>query len=209
MYILPEKEILLASSSPIRQKMLTKAGLSFTSVSANIDEDSLKEAARLEGLDARDAATMLAEMKAMGISRLNPGAFVIGADQILDLEGRWFSKPKNFEEARHHLQALSGRFHHLSTASVVYHDGVRIWHHFENPKIFIRSLDEMTIDDYIMMMGDKCFQTPGVYMMEGLGAQIIGKIDGCPYAVLGLPLLQLLDFLRGHGLKREKNEAEA
>jgi septum formation protein len=184
----------------MRQKMLEDSGLDCKTIAAGVDEESLKEAARSEGLSTRDAATMLAEMKAAKISNQNSGAYVIGSDQILEFEGRWYSKPEDEIQAVSHLTALSGKTHSLETVAVIYRDGVRIWHHAEVPKISIRTLSPQDIDDYIHQMGEKISHTPGVYMMEYLGAQIISKIDGCPYAVLGLPLLQLLDFLRGHGL---------
>ena len=200
MYSLKDRSIILASSSRTRRTMLHDAGLQVEACAAGVDEDSLKAAARAEGLNTRDAATMLAEMKAVKISNQNPGAHVIGADQLLDLDGVWFSKPETYEDAKHHLQQLNGHTNDLVTAAVIYRDGARLWHHVETPKISIRRLDDAAIDDYLTALGEKAFFTPGVYMMEDLGAQIISKIDGCPYAVLGLPLLQMLDFLRGHGL---------
>ncbi len=206
MLTLPDRDLILASSSSTRLKMLRDAGVLCAMQPAHIDEDSLKDAARAEGLNTRDAATMLAEMKAVKVSNLNPGAYVIGADQLLDLKGRWFSKPTSSDEAAAHLRDLSGQTHDLVTAAVIYRDGERIWQHVEVPHISVRMLNNDAITAYLNMMGDKIYYTPGVYMMEDLGAQIISKIDGCPYSVLGLPLLQMMDFLRGHGLAlREGN----
>ena len=200
MLTLPDRQLILASSSATRRKMLDDAGLVYQAINAGVDEDSLKDAARAEGLNTRDAATMLAEMKAVKISNQNPGAYVIGSDQLLDLNGEWFSKPENTSEAQSHLTKLSGKTHDLVTAAVIYRDGDRIWQDVSVPKISIRTLSEQDINNYITMMGEKITYTPGVYMIEDLGAQIISKIDGCPYAVLGLPLLEMLAFLRGHGL---------
>ena len=200
MLTLPDRQLILASSSATRRKMLDDAGLVYQAINAGVDEDSLKDAARAEGLNTRDAATMLAEMKAVKISNQNPGAYVIGSDQLLDLNGEWFSKPENTSEAQSHLTKLSGKTHDLVTAAVIYRDGDRIWQDVSVPKISIRTLSEQDINNYIIMMGEKITYTPGVYMIEDLGAQIISKIDGCPYAVLGLPLLEMLAFLRGHGL---------
>lgn len=207
MYSLAGRDIILASSSKTRQKLLHDAGLSVISTPAGVDEETLKDAARAEGLSSRDTATMLAEMKAVKISNQNPGAYVIGSDQLLDLDGEWFSKPDRIETAHQHLTKLSGKTHVLVTAGVIFRDGERIWHHVENPNVSIRTLSDDAIVEYITMMGERCFYTPGVYMIENLGAQIISKIDGCPYAVLGLPLLQMLDFLRGHGLKYDEGAA--
>lgn len=201
---LPNRDLILASSSMTRRKMLDDAGLAYKAISAGVDEDSLKDAARAEGLSSRDAATMLAEMKAVKISNQYPGAYVIGSDQLLDLDGEWLSKPEHKDEADHHLTKLSGQTHELVTAAVIYRDGERIWQEVSIPKISIRQLSDEDRDHYIAVMGEKITYTPGVYMMEDLGAQIISKIDGCPYAVLGLPLLEMLSFLRGHGLTYEE-----
>jgi septum formation protein len=197
---LPDRELILASSSATRRKILRDSGIDHKAVAAGVDEDSLKEAARAQDFSTRDAATMLAEMKAVKISNRSPGAYVIGSDQILELDGRWFSKPENKNEAVSHLTEMSGKTHSLITAGVIYRDGERIWHHVEIPKISIRTLSPAEINDYLEQMEKKTDYTSGVYMMENLGAQIISRVDGCPYAVLGLPLLQMLDFLRGHGL---------
>ena len=199
-YHLPHKEIVLASASSTRQKMLADAGMHIRVEPAHIDEDSLKAAALAENVSGLDAATLIAEMKAQKISALNPDAFVIGSDQLLTQGKDWFSKPETLAEARSTLQKLSGQTHQLVTVGIVYENGKRLWHHAESPKISIRSLSDQDIDDYLKILGDDYAATPGVYMIEKLGAQIISKIDGCPYAVLGLPLLQLLSFLRQHGL---------
>ena len=199
-YHLPQKDIILASASSTRQKMLRDAGLNIESQPAHVDEDSLKQAAQAENLSGLDAATLIAEMKAQKISGLHPDAFVIGSDQLLTQDHNWFSKPLSLDEAKTTLQHLSGQTHQLVTVAVVYQNGKRLWHHAESPKISIRRLSDQDIDDYLKILGDGFAYTPGVYMMENLGAQIISKIDGCPYSVLGLPLLQLMDFLRQHGL---------
>ena len=88
----------------------------------------------------------------------------------------------------------------MVTAAVIMQGGRRLWQHCDRPAVSIRSLDKQDITDYLDAIGPSAFETPGCYQIEGLGAQIISKIDGCPYAILGLPLLQLLAFLRQHGL---------
>ena len=199
-YHLPHKEIVLASASRTRQKMLADVGMHIRAEPAHIDEDSLKAAAQAEKASGLDAATLIAEIKAQKISALNPDAFVIGSDQLLTQGEDWFSKPETLAEAKSTLQKLSGQTHQLVTVGVLYENGKRLWHHAESSKISIRNLSDQEIDDYLKILGDDYAATPGVYMIEKLGAQIISKIDGCPYAVLGLPLLQLLSFLRQHGL---------
>ena len=204
---IPDRSIILASNSTARHDMLKKAGLRFEAEPANIDEESIITAAHAEGASARDTATLLAELKATKISTQYPDAYVIGADQLLDLEGEWLSKPQTEAEASQHLQNLAGKTHALVTAAVIIAGGRRLWHHVETPLISIRSLSPQEIKNYLKMAGQDILATPGVYMIESLGAQIISKIDGCPYAVLGMPLLQLLDFLRQHGLAFTDGEA--
>ena len=199
-YHLPHKRLILASASPARQKMLADAGVECTACPAHVDEDGLKQAARAEGMTGLDAASLIAGMKAQKISAAEPDAFVIGSDQLL-VEGEdWYSKPESRDDAAATLKALAGKTHQLVTAAVIYEGGRRLWHYAESPRITIRDLTDDDIEMYIRAMGEMITATPGVYMMERLGAQIITKIDGCPYAVLGLPLLQVMSFLRQHGL---------
>ncbi len=182
--------------------MLTGAGLKFSIKAAGIDEASIKESAQAQSISSLDTATLLAEMKAKQVSLGQGNAFVLGSDQLLDCEGRWFSKPKTRNQAFATLKALSGKSHRLFTASVICENGQRLWQHVESPVITLRSLDDAEISSYLDIMGEAAFFSPGSYMIEGLGAQIISRIDGCFYSVLGLPLLQLLAFLRDHGLHR-------
>ncbi len=202
MYGLPHKDLILASSSSTRRLMLDGAGLKFLIKAAGIDEASIKESAHAQGMSSFDTATLLAEMKAKQVSLGHTDAFVLGSDQLLDCEGRWFSKPKTRNQAFENLKILSGKSHRLFTAAVICENGQRLWQHTESPTITLRSLADDEIDSYLDMMGDAVFLSPGSYMIEGLGAQIISRIDGCSYSVLGLPLLQILGFLRGHGLHR-------
>ncbi len=202
MYGLPHKDLILASSSLTRKSMLTGAGLKFSAKAASIDEISIKESAHAQGLSSLDTATLLAEMKAKKISLNRADAFVLGSDQLLDCGGCWFSKPKTRNQAFENLKILSGKSHRLFTAAVICENGQRLWQHTESPVITLRSLADGEIDSYLDMLGEAAFFSPGSYMIEGLGAQIISRIDGCSYSVLGLPLLQILAFLRDHGLHR-------
>ncbi len=200
-YRLPKDQLILASASPARRKMLVDAGLDITVMAAAIDEASFIAAAAAENMSGVDAATLLAEMKARKVSITAPGALIIASDQLLVCGDDWLSKPESKADAMKTLRLLSGRTHQLVTAAVLYQHGQRVWHHVERPNVSIRKLDEDDIKTYLDAMGDDIYKTPGVYMIEGLGAQIISNIDGCPYAVLGLPLLHLLSCLRMRGLK--------
>ena len=150
--------------------------------------------------DAAAAAETLAELKANKISMRAPGALVIGADQILECEGRWFDKPPDRTAAVAHLRALGGKTHALATAVCVVRDGVRIWHHREAPRLTMRPLDGVFIESYLDAAGPEVLETVGAYRLEDLGAQLFTKVSGDYFTILGLPLLPLLGFLREHGV---------
>lgn len=191
--------LILASASEARADLLRNAGLAVEIIPARIDEDEVKIALRADGAPARDQADVLAEMKALAVSRSHPGAMVLGADQILDQAGRTFDKPVNRAEARNQLMALRGRRHELLSAAVIARDGEPIWRHIGRARLQMRPFTEEFLDDYLNKMGDSVTKTVGGYMLEGLGAQFFARVDGDYFTILGLPLIETLGFLRLHG----------
>ena len=199
--------LVLASASVARAALLGAAGLRFEAVPAPVDEEGIKESARAEGYPPGEVATMLAEAKARRVARRRPDALVIGCDQILTCrtEGgtgddeRWFSKPRDRAEARAHLLALRGREHRLHTAVLCWRDGQRIWTHVAVPRLLVRPFSDAFLDRYLDVEGDAVTASVGAYRLEGPGAQLFDRVDGEHSAVLGLPLLPLLGFLRQHG----------
>jgi septum formation protein len=191
--------IVLASASAARAQLLTAAGVPFEQHPAMVDEAALKEALAAEGAGADDAAIALAEIKAQHVARLVPEAIVLGADQILTCEGRWFDKPPSGAEARAQLGQLAGRCHELATAVVAFRGGVRVWHHLAKPRLWLRRCSPEFLDAYLDATGD-AFTSVGVYQIEGLGTQLLARIEGDHFAVLGLPLLEVLEFLRAQGV---------
>ena len=143
-------------------------------------------------------AETLAELKAHQVARRHGGALVIGADQMLECDGIWFDKPANQGEAIQHLKSLSGRSHVLSSAVCVLRDGVRLWHHNAVAKLDVRPLSDSFIAAYLAAAGDIVLNSVGGYRYEGLGAQLFSRVEGDYFTILGLPLLPLLDYLRGH-----------
>lgn len=193
-------EVVLASASRWRLELLRRAGLNLRAEPARIDESEVKTSLRADRADAAAAAETLAELKAAKISRQAPGALVIGADQILECEGRWFDKPPDRATAVAHLRALRGKSHALETAACVVRDGVRIWHHGETPRLTVRPLDEAFIESYLDAAGSEILETVGAYRLDDIGAQLFTKVSGDYFTILGLPLLPLLGFLREHGV---------
>ena len=202
-FSLPTGALVLASQSPTRQKMLDNAGICFIARAAHVDEEGLRASATASSMLTGDIAVMLADMKARKVAHDNgdhPSGFVLGADQILVCENQILGKPRDHEMAATQLRLLSGKIHQLVTAAVIYRDGERIWHHIETSAMTMRQLSDEFIDDYLLAIGDAAFSSPGSYQIEGLGAHLFSSIEGCSYVVLGLPLLQILAFLRTHGL---------
>ena len=179
--------------------MLTAAGVRFDQLPAAVDESAMKEALQAEGVPAGDAALALAELKAERIAARLPGALVLGADQILTCEGRWFDKPRDRDEARDQLRDLAGRQHELWTAAVVIRDGGRVWHEIAEARLWMRPCTEPFLDAYIEAAGDLVLGSVGAYQIEGLGAQLFARVEGDRFAIMGLPLLGLLECLRVQG----------
>ncbi|MBT3331295.1 MAG: septum formation protein Maf [Rhodospirillaceae bacterium] len=192
-------DVILASGSAVRARLLKNAGLDFTIDVAAVDEATVKESMQAQAASARDIADTLAELKAQRISNRHPEALVIGADQILGLGREMFDKPVGMDGARDHLQRLRGQEHRLVTAACIVRGGRPIWRHVEIPKLTMRAFSDEFLEDYLMRSGEKILSSVGAYLLEERGAQLFSKIEGDYFSILGLPLLQLLDFLRGHG----------
>jgi septum formation protein len=190
--------LILASQSTARAAVLLQAGLVFETRPAAVDEAGVKEAGRADGMPIADVAILLAEMKALRVSRRDPDAVVIGADQMLVCDRVWFDKPVDRDAARAQLQALRGRTHLLVTAMVVARGGQRIWHHLAQPKMTMRAFSDDCLDAYLAAEGDLVLGSVGAYRVEGPGIQLFDAIEGDHSAVMGLPLLPLLGFLRQH-----------
>jgi septum formation protein len=134
------------------------------------------------------------------VSSRRPGVLVIGADQMLVCSGEWFDKPTHRDDARAHLLALRGRAHELVTAASVARDGAVLWRALERPRLVMRRFSDTFVEAYLDAIGDAAFASVGAYQLEGRGVQLFAVVEGDFFAILGLPLLPLLDFLRGHGL---------
>jgi len=192
--------VILASASAIRATLLRNAGLAVEILPAVVDEAETKADQRARHASADDCALRLAELKAREASRRRAGDLVIGADQMLECDGEWFDKPTNRATAAAQLRALSARTHELVSAVVVVRDDAVLWRHVERARLTMRRLSDGFIETYLSTVGDDALRSVGAYQLEAQGVQLFSHVDGDHFAILGLPLLPLLGFLRDQGV---------
>jgi septum formation protein len=192
--------LLLASQSRARRQMLEAAGVAFETVAAPLDEEEAKAGLAAAGFEPRDTAEMLAELKAKSVPA-GPATLVIGADQVLELDdGTMLSKPDSPAEALLQLRRLGGRTHRLHSAAVVAEGGERVWGDTESVTLKVRPLGDAFLQSYLDAEYEAVQGCVGGYRIEGRGAQLFESIEGSHFAILGLPLLALLAYLRERGL---------
>ena len=192
--------LILASQSRARRQMLEQAGVPFEAAPPELDEEAAKAGLAGAGFDPRGVAEELAQLKALSIAA-PPGDLVLGSDQTLELEdGDMLSKPESREEALGQLLALSGRTHFLHSAAVIAEDGEGVWWNSETVELAMRPLSSAFLEHYLDREYEAVRWNVGGYRIEGMGAQLFDRIVGSHFAVLGMPLLPLLAYLRERGL---------
>jgi nucleoside triphosphate pyrophosphatase len=181
----------------VRRMLLTAAGVPVETDPADLDERGLETAAQSQS--AGVVAALLAREKAMAVSQRHGGRLTLGADQTLSLGAQRLSKPQHRDAARAQLRALSGRTHELHSAiAFVQHGAVR-FEHVGVARLTMRDFSDRFLDLYLDAAGDSIMASVGAYQLEGIGAQLFERVDGDYFTVLGLPLLEALEFLRRAG----------
>ena len=190
--------LILASQSRARQMLLRNAGIAFEAVVAEIDERAVQQASQLSA--PGEIAALLAREKARAVSSRLPDRIVVGADQTLALGARLFSKPAGRAQAAEQLRALAGHSHELHSAVAVARDGKILFEAVAIARMTMRPLGDAEIEEYLTEAGAAVTTSVGAYQLEGLGVHLFERIDGDHFTILGLPLLQLLAFLRSERL---------
>lgn len=196
--MLETSQLILASGSRTRYAMLKSAGLAFTVVPPDIDEDAVRETLLSDNVDIEplDVADVLARVKGEAVSAANPESLIIAADQVLALGSEIFTKPKDMEAAWESLKRLRGETHQLHSAVVLAENGQVTWAYVETAHLKMRNFSTTFLSEYLLKAGDSVCQSVGGYQLEGLGIQLFEKIDGDYFTILGLPLMPLLAELR-------------
>ncbi len=190
----PSPVLILASQSPTRKALLENAGIAFEAIPARVNEREIERANLVERLAPDLVALKLAEAKALAV----PGPVVVGADQILELEGRILHKAADLEEARARLDELGGRTHRLHTALALAKSGEVVWRNVETAVLTMRSFSVAERDAVLAAEGEAVLGSVGAYRLEGPSIRLFERIEGDYFAILGLPLLPLLAALREH-----------
>jgi septum formation protein len=192
-----DEPLVLASRSESRRAVLAGAGIPVEILPADIDERAIE--AQAGARPPGEIALMLARAKACAVTAKRPGRLVLGADQTLALGSRLFSKPADVAAACDQLKSLRGRTHELHSAVVLARDGAVLFEQCEIARLTMRDFSDRFLDAYIEAAGPAVTASVGGYQVESVGIQLFERIDGDHFTILGLPLRQLLHYLRREG----------
>tara|TARA_Y100000590_G_C15060937_1_gene766336 strand:- start:10 stop:591 length:582 start_codon:yes stop_codon:yes gene_type:complete len=188
-------KIILASKSGVRKNILENNKISCNVIPSNIDEDQVKEAMLNENATPKLVSKNLAELKANKVSEKRPDELVLGADSVIDLEGKLISKPKTREEAVAILENLNGKKHQLISSVCISKNGSMIWNYTDASTLTMKKLNLDQIKSYLDKIKDEILYAYGVYQIEAGGRSLFSKIEGDEDTIMGLPIKQIKEYL--------------
>jgi len=189
-------EIILASKSEVRRQILIKHGINCRVEPSNVDEEPVKQSLIKEGATPEIISKNLAELKANKVSLKKKDEIVLGADSVIDLEGKIISKPENREEALEILKKLNGKHHFLISAVCLSKNGKMIWNYSDKAKLTMKNFEILELKNYLAKVTDKALYAYNVYQIEGVGKDLFLKIEGDENTIMGLPIEKIKQYLK-------------
>ena len=191
-------EIILASKSGVRKKILEENQIKCIAEPSNVDEDSIKDSLLKENATPEIISKNLAELKANKISQKRNGDLVLGADSVIDLKGKIISKPTNRREALETLRNLNGQTHHLISSVCMSLNGSMVWNYTDRASLTMKQMTEEELVDYLAKITDEALYAYNVYQIEGEGRSLFSKIEGDEDTIMGLPVKKIKEYLRNY-----------
>ena len=191
-------EIILASKSGVRKKILEKNKIKCIVEHSNVDEDSVKENLIKEKATPELISKSLAELKANKISQKRNGDLVLGADSVIDLKGKIISKPINRKEALQTLRDLNGQTHHLISSVCISQNGSMVWNYTDKASLTMKQMREDQLISYLAKISDEALYAYNVYQIEGEGRSLFSKIEGDEDTIMGLPIKKIKEYLNNY-----------
>ena len=188
--------IILASKSEIRKKILLDNGITFSVEHSKIDEEIVKKSLQKEGATPEIVSKNLAELKANKVSNKMPEDLVLGADSVIDLEGKIISKPTSRDEALEILKKMNGKSHFLISSVCISRKGSMIWNHTDKAKLVMKSFKDSELKDYLSKISDENLYAYNVYQIEGEGKKLFSEIKGDKNTIMGLPIAKIKNYLK-------------
>ena len=188
-------DIILASKSKIRKKILDNHNIKNEVEASNVDEEPIKESMLKEGASPEIISKNLAELKANKVSQKNANSLVLGADSVIDLSGELISKPESRDEALQILKKLNGKKHSLISSVCISKNGSMIWNHTDKAYLTMRDFSENELIAYLKKISDEALYAYNVYQIEGEGRTLFSNIDGDENTIMGLPIKKIKEYL--------------
>jgi septum formation protein len=192
------RKIILASKSKVRKEILDKNGLNCEVQPSNVDEDIVKESLEKQKASPEEVSKNLAELKANKVSQKFTDEFVIGADSVIDLNGKVISKPTDRNQAYEILKSLNGKTHYLISSVCISKGGNMIWNFTDRASLTMKSMTEKEMKEYLSKISDEALYAYNVYQIEGLGRSLFSKIEGNENTIMGLPVEKIKDYLKNY-----------